>query len=107
MEPVLGADGIHADLLVAAFYAFTPLVEAHQEELLTALPPLAQAETVLGSVLIAAEGVNGTVCGPPSGVERLLALLRSQLPLGREVQPKVSGFLKTSDDWPRPAPPSQ
>ncbi|MBT5140505.1 MAG: hypothetical protein HOM37_15765, partial [Acidimicrobiaceae bacterium] len=34
------------------------------------------------SVLIAAEGVNGTVCGPSLGVERLLALLRSQLPLG-------------------------
>ena len=82
MEPAKGADGIKADLLVAAFYAFTPLAEADQQELLTALPPLAQAETVLGSVLIAAEGVNGTVCGPSEGVERLLALLRSQLALG-------------------------
>ena len=82
MEPAMGAEGSKDDLLVAAFYAFTPLAEADQQELLTALPPLAQAETVLGSVLIAAEGVNGTVCGPASGVERLLARLRSQLALG-------------------------
>ncbi len=82
MEPVMGSEGSKAHLLVAAFYAFTPLAEADQQELLTALPPLAEAETVLGSVLIAAEGVNGTVCGPSSGVERLLALLRSQLALG-------------------------
>ena len=82
MGAAMGVDGIQNDLLVAAFYAFTPLAEAVQQELLTTLPPLAQAETVLGSVLIAAEGVNGTVCGPSSGVERLLALLRSQLPLG-------------------------
>jgi len=82
MGAAMGADGIQDDLLVAAFYAFTPLADADQQELLTALPPLAQAETVLGSVLIAAEGVNGTVCGPSLGVERLLALLRSQLPLG-------------------------
>ena len=82
MGAAMGVDGIQDDLLVAAFYAFTPLAEAEQQELLSALPPLAQAEAVLGSVLIAAEGVNGTVCGPSSGVERLLALLRSQLPLG-------------------------
>ena len=58
------------------------MAEADQQELLTALPPLAQAENVLGSVLIALEGVNGTVCGPSFGVERLLAFLRTQLPLG-------------------------
>ncbi len=63
MGSEVGKDG----LLVAAFYAFTPLAETDQQELLTALPPLAQAETVLGSVLIAAEGVNGTVCGPSVG----------------------------------------
>jgi UPF0176 protein len=82
MEPAMGADGVQSDLLVAAFYAFTPLAEADQQELLSALPPLAQTEAVLGSVLIAAEGVNGTVCGPSLGVERLLALLRSELQLG-------------------------
>jgi len=43
MEPVMGSEGSKADLLVAAFYAFTPLAEAYQQELLTALPPLAEA----------------------------------------------------------------
>ena len=82
MGVAMGANRIQEDLLVAAFYAFTPLTDADQQDLLTAMPPLAQAETVLGSVLIAAEGVNGTVCGPSLGVERLLAFLRSQLQLG-------------------------
>ena len=82
MGVAMGANRIQEDLLVAAFYAFTPLTDADQQDLLTAMPSLAQAETVLGSVLIAAEGVNGTVCGPSLGVERLLAFLRSQLQLG-------------------------
>ena len=78
----MDTDGFRDELLVAAFYAFSPLTAADQQRLLAALPPLAKAEAILGSVLIAAEGVNGTVCGPSLGVERMLGFLRSQLPLG-------------------------
>ena len=38
-------------LLVAAFYAFTPLDDDQREALLNALPPLACEGDVLGSVL--------------------------------------------------------
>ena len=70
-------------LLVAAFYAFTPLDADQREALLSALPPLAREGHVLGSVLVASEGVNGTISGPESGVENLLAHLHRQLNLGQ------------------------
>ena len=69
-------------LLVAAFYAFTPLDDDQREALLNALPPLARQGGVLGSVLVAKEGVNGTISGPKTGVESLLTHLHRQLTLG-------------------------
>ena len=68
-------------LLVAAFYAFTPLDEAEREALLNALPTLARQGSVLGSVLVALEGVNGTISGPEPGVNTLLDHLRASLDL--------------------------
>ena len=68
-------------LLVAAFYAFTPLDEAEREALLNALPTLARQGSVLGSVLVALEGVNGTISGPEHGVNALLDHLRASLDL--------------------------
>ena len=55
-------------LLVAAFYAFTPLDDTRREALLETLPVLARDGAVLGSVLVANEGVNGTISGPEPGV---------------------------------------
>ena len=49
--------------LVAAFYAFCPLDDIHREALLADLPTLAANGGVVGSVLIAKEGVNGTISG--------------------------------------------
>ena len=69
-------------LLVAAFYAFTPLATEQRESLLEDLPPLARDSDVVGSVLIAEEGVNGTISGPDTGVESLLKRLRQELTLG-------------------------
>jgi len=68
--------------LVAAFYAFTPLQDSTREQLLETLLEIAERGEVRGSVLVALEGVNGTVSGPPSGVESLLTFLRDQLALG-------------------------
>ena len=69
-------------LLVAAFYAFTPLATPQRESLLEDLPTLARDSGVVGSVLIAEEGVNGTISGPDTGVESLLKRLRQELSLG-------------------------
>ena len=78
-EPVLAKN---SRLLVAAFYAFTPLDDERRETLLTRLPSLAREGDVLGSVLIAHEGVNGTISGPESGVNAVLEQLRASLDLG-------------------------
>jgi len=67
---------------VAAFYAFTPLESHTLELLLKELPVLAAQGDVLGSVLLAPEGVNGTISGPDEGVGLLLQRLRCDLDLG-------------------------
>ena len=71
-------------VLVAAFYAFTALDAGQREALLSALPPLAREGHVLGSVLVASEGVNGTISGPEAGVDSLLSHLRASLELGND-----------------------
>ena len=81
LEPVLAED---SQILVAAFYAFTPLDEERREILLTNLPTLAREGYVLGSVLVAHEGVNGTISGPESGVDAVLDHLRASLVLGND-----------------------
>jgi len=67
---------------VAAFYAFTPLETHTLDLLLEELPVLAAQGHVLGSVLLAPEGVNGTISGPDEGVGPLLQRLRCDLDLG-------------------------
>ena len=80
-EPVLANN---SRLLVAAFYAFTALDDERRETLLTRLPSLARDGDVLGSVLIAHEGVNGTISGPERGVDAVLNHLRAALVLGND-----------------------
>ena len=70
--------------IVAAFYAFTPLNDERRESILAELPPLARQGDVLGSVLVADEGVNGTISGPAQGVDALLSRLRERLALGAQ-----------------------
>ena len=70
-----------SQLLVAAFYAFTPLDATRREMLLERLPTLARDGDVLGSVLVAQEGVNGTISGPEAGVDAVLEHLRGSLDL--------------------------
>lgn len=68
-----------APLALASFYAFAPL--AGYRELRDPLRECAVAAGLLGTVLLAAEGVNGSVAGPPGGVDALLAAL------GRAIAP--------------------
>ena len=61
---------------VATFYRFTTLqdLEGRQEALIA----LCEEEGVLGTVLLAGEGLNGTIAGPKAGVARVLAELRAE-----------------------------
>ena len=61
---------------VAAFYRFAALSPDDLQALRQQLLAVGHAGEVRGSVLLAPEGVNGTVSGPVQGVEALLALLR-------------------------------
>jgi UPF0176 protein len=61
--------------VVAAFYKFVDLPDrqAWQQRLLD----LCQAQALKGTILLATEGINGTVSGSRSGIDTLLADLRS------------------------------
>ena len=60
---------------VAAFYRFASLPD--YADLRGPLAEIAEANDVRGTVLLAAEGVNGTIAGPEAGVRAVLAHLRS------------------------------
>ena len=74
-------------LLVAAFYRFAALenLPALRGELLQ----LAEAQEVSGTILLAPEGVNGTIAGADAGVQELLDRLR-QVPGLEHLEAKFS-----------------
>ena len=65
------------EVLVAAFYRFAVLAADELPDLQQRWRAVGEAGGVMGSLLLATEGVNGTVSGPIAGVEALLAALQS------------------------------
>ncbi|MEM9630887.1 MAG: rhodanese-related sulfurtransferase [Pseudomonadota bacterium] len=63
------------DFLVAALYMFTTLDDF--EAMRDPLKSYCKERDVRGSILLASEGINGTICGPEAGVRDVLAHLRS------------------------------
>ena len=61
--------------LVAALYRFVHLDRLHA--LQAALRDLCSVHEVKGTLLLAEEGINGTIAGPEPGVQKLLEHLRS------------------------------
>ncbi len=61
--------------LVATFYTFVSLPDAKRWQGL--LRAECEQNEIKGTILLAPEGLNATVAGPPEGVERLIALLQS------------------------------
>jgi len=59
---------------VAAFYRFCAMADL--PALREAVLERAAAASVRGTILLAPEGVNGTISGPPQGVQEVLAQLR-------------------------------
>lgn len=76
------------DLLVAALYQFARFADpaALRDPLLS----LCEAGGVKGTLLLAGEGINGTIAGPRAGVEAVLAHVRA-LPGCADVDVKFSG----------------
>lgn len=75
------------DIVVAAFYHFTPFEDlpALRESLLAQL----SAHDLKGTVLLAPEGVNGTLAGSREGIDAALEALRA-LPNSRTLEHKES-----------------
>ncbi|UCE88168.1 MAG: rhodanese-related sulfurtransferase [Pseudomonadota bacterium] len=68
------------ELLVAAFYKFVQLSDC--EKLRQLLADECARHGVLGTILLAAEGINGTIAGNPNAVRAVLHYLRSDPRLG-------------------------
>ena len=64
-----------SQIVVSAFYHFTPFpdFEARQAPIHAAL----NANGVMGTVLLASEGINGTIAGSREGIDRVMSFLRS------------------------------
>jgi UPF0176 protein len=78
---------------VAAFYRFAAFQAAELPPLRERLLAIGAAGDVKGTVLLAPEGVNGTVSGPEEGLEELLAALQADarladLAVKRHIAPK-------------------
>jgi UPF0176 protein len=73
--------GLPMDWTVAAFYKFVPLRQMAkiQPELLAAL----KAKGACGSVLLAEEGVNGTIAAPPSAIRAALSAIEQLTNAGK------------------------
>ncbi len=65
----------NANFLVAALYHFTPLPEF--ETLQEPIQKLCDANNVRGTLLLAHEGINGTIAGEAAGIATVLAGLRA------------------------------
>ena len=72
---------------VAAFYLFAPLPDP--AGLQAVLRKVAAAAGVRGTILLASEGVNGTVAGDASGVGRMLGVIR-EVPGFNALQAKLA-----------------
>ena len=62
---------------VAAFYCFSQLSEKEVSFLSRKLNSKASEKNILGTIIIALEGVNGTICGYIEDVESLIKILRN------------------------------
>lgn len=60
---------------IAALYRFARLAEPAR--LVAALQPACEQEGIKGSLLVAHEGINGTIAGTPDGLQRALEAIRT------------------------------
>ena len=79
--------------LVAAFYQFVPIDDF--ESMKAPLQQRCEDLGLAGTILLAAEGINGTIAGPEQGVRRLLERLQ---------QDKRLAGLKAKFSWATPLP---
>ena len=84
---------MQAEILVSSFYHFLQFPDAELEQQRASIEDCARAESLQGLVILATEGINGTVAGPTEGVERFVRYLQAQfsIPVSR-FKESVAGF---------------
>ena len=70
-------------LNVVSFYRFVDIADPHA--LRTRLGPLCDKHELLGTILVANEGINGTLAGAGDGIRAVFAWLRRELDLDGDV----------------------
>ena len=75
-------------IVVAALYQFTPIADCAAVR--QSLADRCRAEQVKGTLLIAAEGINGTIAGAPEAITRVIDHIRA-VPGCGALEPKFSG----------------
>ncbi|KGG15426.1 MULTISPECIES: rhodanese-related sulfurtransferase [unclassified Prochlorococcus] len=76
-------------LMVAAFYSFSPIEDETIPTILRELVDIADKYNVRGTILVALEGINGTICGPSHGIQIMRRKLNS-LVLDDSMEVKIS-----------------
>ena len=74
-------------LVVATFYKFVPLSDC--ETLQSKILECCQQQGIRGTILVATEGINGTIAGSRSAIDTVFALLKSDSRFA-DLQPKES-----------------
>ena len=82
-----GKDAGKAEFQVAAFYKFAPLDDI--DSMQQALRQVCEDAGLLGTILLADEGINGTIAGTSAGVDSLFRRLR-QYPVLEDIHAKLS-----------------
>jgi len=80
---------------VAAFYRFVAFAPAELSPLRERLLAVGRQHDLRGTILLAEEGINGTISGPESGVEALLTALRAD--------PRLAGLEEKRSEAPAQA----
>lgn len=76
-------------ITIAAFYKFATIEDV--EALKSRLAPLCRANAIRGTILLASEGINATVSGTQTAIERLLGELKADSRFA-DLAPKLSRF---------------
>ena len=69
-------DGNPAGFVVAALYKFADLPD--YQELRPIIQKLCDEAGALGTILLADEGINGTICAPEAGMQTILEWLAAE-----------------------------
>ncbi len=77
---------------VAAFYCFIPLRDDDIKSLKGKLSDIANEGLIKGTILLAPEGFNGTICGQPDYIDRLINVL---------IEGDYEGFPEIKYSWTR------